>query len=89
MAGLAQASSRVRLRAGAGRQVRLANASALVEFIDETYGAEMVLRFFHALRFAHSLTQAIEVLGVPYSDFEAKWLKWSSRAAIKNPDVSN
>ncbi len=73
----------------AGVQVRLANASALVQFIDETYGAETVLRFFRTLRFAQSLTHAIEVLGVPYSEFEAKWLEWSSRAAIKNPDVAN
>ncbi len=51
--------------------------------------AETVLRFFRALRFAQSLTHAIEVLGVPYSEFEAKWLEWSSRAAIKNPDVAN
>jgi hypothetical protein len=73
----------------AGVQARLANASALVQFIDKTYGAEMVLRFFHTLRFAQSLTHAIEVLGIPYSEFEAKWLEWSSRAATRRPDVSN
>ena len=60
-----------------------------MQFIDETYGAKIVLRFFHTLRVAQSLTHAIEVLGIPYSEFEAKWLEWSSRAAIKNPDVSN
>ena len=73
----------------AGVQVRLANARALVQFIDATYGAEMVPRFFHTLRFAQSLTYAVEVLGIPYSEFEAKWLEWLSRAAIERPDVSN
>ena len=70
-------------------QVRLANASALVQFIDETYGEEMVLRFFHTLRSAQSLAQAIDGLGVPYSEFDAKWLEWSNRAATNKPKVSN
>ncbi len=73
----------------AGVQVRLASASALVQFIAETYGAEMVVRFFHALRFAQSVTRAIEALGIPSSEFEAKWLAWSSRATTTRPDVSN
>ena len=40
-------------------RVRLSNASALVQFIDETYGAAGVLRFFRTLRFAQSLTHAL------------------------------
>jgi hypothetical protein len=55
---------------------RLANASALVQFIDETYGAELVIRFFRTLRFAQSLTHALSRLGVPYDEFEALWQAW-------------
>jgi len=73
----------------AGVRTRLASASALVQFINETYGAEMVVRFFRTLRFAQSLTHAIEVLGVPYSEFEEQWLEWSSRNVPKKPDLSN
>jgi hypothetical protein len=72
-----------------GIQIRLANASALVQFIDEAYGREMVLRFFHTLRFAQSLTHAIEMLGVPYSEFEAKWLAWSSHNQTSQPELAN
>ena len=57
-------------------RVRLANASVLVQFINETYGAAGVLRFFHTLRFAQSLTRALSRLGVPYEDFEQKWQVW-------------
>ncbi|NTU65666.1 MAG: hypothetical protein HGB05_20265, partial [Chloroflexi bacterium] len=60
----------------ASSRERLANASALVKFIDESYGADTVLRFFRTLRFAQSLQHAIERLGVPYNEFEAKWQAW-------------
>lgn len=55
---------------------RLTNASALVQFIDETYGADMVLRLFRTLRFAQSLPHALSRLGVPYEEIEAKWQAW-------------
>jgi hypothetical protein len=70
-------------------RIRLANASALVQFIDETYGRETVMRFFRTLRFAQSLTRALSRLGVPYDEFEAKWLAWSSRNETKKPELSN
>jgi hypothetical protein len=57
---------------------RLANASALVQFIDETYGVDTVIRFFRTLRFAQSLKHAIERLGLPYDEFEAKWQAWQA-----------
>jgi hypothetical protein len=63
-------------------QVRLANASALVQFIEETYGADTVLRFFRTLRDAESLTHALSRLGVPYDEIEAKWRAWSSQAVV-------
>jgi hypothetical protein len=70
-------------------RVRLANASALVQFIDETYGREMVLRFFRTLRFAQSLTHAIEILGMPYGEFETKWLAWSNHNKTSKPEIVN
>lgn len=51
-------------------------AAALIQFIDETYGPEQVLAFFRALRHAQSLPHWIEVVGLPYSEFEAKWAAW-------------
>jgi hypothetical protein len=53
-----------------------AQSSGLIQFIDETYGADAVIEFFRALRHAQSLLHAIEITGLPYSDFEAKWLAW-------------
>ena len=55
---------------------RLAHASALVQFIDETYGADTVLRFFRTLRFAQSLPHALSRIGVPTEELEAKWQTW-------------
>jgi hypothetical protein len=60
-------------------EVRLARASALVQFIDETYGADTVLRFFRTLRFAQSLPHALSRIGVPYDEIEAKWQTWMER----------
>jgi hypothetical protein len=57
---------------------RLANASALVQFIDETYGADTVLRFFRTLRFAQSLPHALSRSGVPLEEFEQKWQAWQN-----------
>jgi hypothetical protein len=57
---------------------RLANASALVQFIDETYGADTVVRFFRTLRFAQSLPHALSRIGVPFEEFEQKWQAWHS-----------
>jgi hypothetical protein len=57
---------------------RLANASALVQFIDETYGADTVLRFFRTLRFAQSLPHALSRSGVPLDEFEQKWQAWQN-----------
>jgi hypothetical protein len=57
---------------------RLANASALVQFIDETYGADVVLRFFRTLRFAQSLPHALSRSGVALDDFEQKWQAWQN-----------
>jgi hypothetical protein len=73
----------------AGLDLRLSRASALVQFIDETYGANMVIRFFRTLRFAQSLTHALNRLGLPYEEIEAKWLDWSSRNVTEKSDLSN
>jgi hypothetical protein len=51
-------------------------ATALVKFMDETYGADTVYQFFRALRYAQSLPHAIEITGLPYSEFEDKWGAW-------------
>ncbi len=58
------------------RQLAVFEADALIQFIDQTYGADTVLRFLHGLRGAQSLPNLIETLGLPYSDFEAKWTVW-------------
>ncbi len=51
-------------------------SSALIQFIDETYGPDTVIKFFQSLRLAQSLSRAIEIAGLPYGDFEAKWAIW-------------
>jgi hypothetical protein len=53
-----------------------AQSRALIQFIDETYGPDTVIEFFRSLRTARSLSQAIEFIGLPYGDFEAKWATW-------------
>jgi hypothetical protein len=57
---------------------RLAYASALIQFIDETYGANTVRRFFRTLRFAQSLPQALSRSGVVLEEFEQKWQAWQN-----------
>jgi hypothetical protein len=58
------------------RQLGQFEANALISFIDQTYGPGMVLKFFYGLREAQSLPHLIEMTGVPYNDFEAKWTDW-------------
>ncbi len=53
-----------------------AQANELIKFIGDTYGADTVYQFFHALRDAQSLPQAIESVGLPYDAFELKWQAW-------------
>lgn len=53
-----------------------AQANELIKFIGDTYGADTVYQFFHALRGAQSLPQAIESVGLPYDEFELKWQAW-------------
>jgi hypothetical protein len=62
----------------ADEELRLSRASALVQFIDETYGANTVLRFFRTLRFAQSLPHALSRIGVQFEEFEPKWQAWHS-----------
>jgi hypothetical protein len=69
--------------------LKIAHASALVQFIDETYGSNMVIRFFRTLRFARSLTHSISRLGVPYDEFEAAWLAWSGGRTSARPAPTN
>jgi hypothetical protein len=51
-------------------------STALVKFIDDVYGADTVIAFFRALPHAQSLPHAIEIMGLPYSEFETKWNEW-------------
>ncbi len=53
-----------------------AQAGMLIDFMDKTYGASEVYQFFRALRSAQSLPHAIEIAGLPYSEFEKKWQVW-------------
>jgi hypothetical protein len=66
----------------ADTDLRLARASALVDFIDETYGGDTVIRFFRTLRFAQSLPHALSRIGVPYDELETKWQAWIERHVI-------
>jgi hypothetical protein len=59
-----------------------AQSSALIQFIDETYGPDTVIEFFRSLRTARSLSQAIESIGLPYGNFEAKWAAWLEQQKI-------
>ncbi len=53
-----------------------AQSSALVQFIDDTYSPDAVIKFFKALSAARSLSQALEIAGLPYSGLEARWTSW-------------
>lgn len=58
------------------RDRRWTQAAALIKFIDDTYGADAVFKFFRGLQHAQSLTHLIEVAGFPYSEFEDRWSAW-------------
>ncbi len=58
------------------QELTFAESSALIQFMDEIYGPATVIKFFHALHYAQSLPHAIEIVGLPYSEFEEKWQAW-------------
>ena len=54
-------------------------ASALIEFIDEQYGADKVVELLHALRSTSTLPDAIKSIGLPYTEFKQSWTVWSEQ----------
>lgn len=58
------------------RELMWAQATAVVKFIDDEYGPEMVYTFFRALRQAQSVRQLVEGAGLTFADFQSKWNAW-------------
>jgi hypothetical protein len=58
-------------------------ANALIQFIDEQYGTGTVIDFFQSLRKAQSLSDAIDLIGLPYNEFDAKWQAWLKQFRAK------
>jgi hypothetical protein len=54
----------------------LAESTALIKFIDETYGAEKVAALLRAARDAQSLPDAIKIAGLSYPEFSQNWQAW-------------
>ncbi len=50
--------------------------TALIDFIDEQYGANKVVGFLHALGAAGSLSDAFNQIGLPYRQFKQDWQTW-------------
>ena len=59
-------------------------ASAVIKFIDEKYGADTVVGLLHALRSTSTLPGAIQSLGLPYADFKQSWAIWSEQLAASH-----
>ena len=58
------------------QQLSLANATALVQFIDTHYGPDKVIALLRAIDQAHSLPAALEASGLSYTDIVAQWSDW-------------
>jgi hypothetical protein len=56
-------------------------ASALIKFIDEKYGADQVVGLLHALRSTSTLPDAIKSIGLSYTEFKQSWTTWSEQLA--------
>ncbi len=54
-------------------------STALIKFIDETYGSEKVIALLRAVPDSNSLTDAIKRIGLPYSEFKQDWQAWLKR----------
>ncbi len=63
---------------GMGESARAyAQATYLLRFVEQTYGALSIARLLKTLGAAKSLPEAIETgLGVPYAEFDQKWQAW-------------
>ncbi len=60
-------------------------STALIKFIDETYGSEKVIALLRAVPDAQSLPDAIKTIGLPYDSFKQKWQAWLKQfAAAQN-----
>ena len=56
-------------------QIRV-ESGALIEFMDQKYGAGTVVSFLHVLNSAQSLPEAIADIGLPYDTFKQNWQAW-------------
>lgn len=57
----------------------LAESTASIKFIDETYGAEKVAALLRAVHDAQSLPDAIKIVGLSYPEFKQNWQAWLKR----------
>jgi hypothetical protein len=58
--------------------------TALIDFIDEQYGADKVIEFLHGLGVAGSLPDALDRIGLPYQQFKQDWQAWLKQFTVKN-----
>ncbi len=57
--------------------------TALIDFVDEQYGAAKVVEFLHTLGVAGSLPDAFSRIGLPYRQFQHDWQTWLKQFAAK------
>jgi hypothetical protein len=57
--------------------------TALIDFIDEQYGADKVIELLHVLGVAGSLPDAFDRIGLPYPQFKQDWQAWLKQFTVK------
>jgi hypothetical protein len=56
--------------------------TALIDFIDEQYGADKVVEFLHTLGVAGSLSAAFDQIGPPYTQVKQDWQVWLKQFTV-------
>jgi hypothetical protein len=60
---------------------KASQASAVIDFIEQKYGASAVSKILKSISAAKSFSAVIETsLGVPFAEFEQKWQAWINTA---------
>ncbi len=62
------------------RNLSQAQATVLVQFIDEHYGPDKIIALVRAVREADSLPAALEASGLSYADIAAQWTAWLKKS---------
>jgi len=64
---------------------KVSESSAVIDFIEQKYGAASVAKILKSMRTAQSFADVIETgLGVPFAEFDQKWQAWA-KANLAQP----